>query len=69
MTQEGATKASTSNNTHVSIPQGASADASTMVTIEIPMKCPACGFGNFNIWGTKMNGMVNIVVKCMRCGK
>jgi len=39
------------------------------VTIAIPRECPECGFGNFNVWGTKMNGMISIVVKCMRCGK
>ena len=41
----------------------------TRVTVDIPKECPACGFKNFNVWGTKMNGIVSIVVKCMRCGK
>lgn len=39
------------------------------VAVDIPKECPACGFKNFNVWGTKMNGIVSIVVKCMRCGK
>lgn len=40
-----------------------------MVDIEIPRECSACGFRNFYVWGTKMNGIINIVVRCMRCGK
>ena len=40
-----------------------------MVNIEIPRECLACGFRNFYVWGTKTNGIINIVVRCMRCGK
>ena len=40
-----------------------------MVDIEIPRECSACGFRNFYVWGTKMNGIINIVVRCMKCGK
>ncbi|UCH57532.1 MAG: hypothetical protein JSV18_01020 [Candidatus Bathyarchaeota archaeon] len=38
------------------------------ITIDIPREFPRCGFKNFNVWGTKMNGLISIIVKCMRCG-
>ena len=37
--------------------------------IEIPDKCSECGFENVNIWGTKIQGELNISVKCAKCGK
>lgn len=39
------------------------------VAIDIPRECPACGFRNFYVWGTRISGRIKIVVKCMRCGK
>ncbi len=38
-------------------------------TLIIPQKCTACGFRNFNIWGTTTDYDLRIEVKCMRCGK
>jgi ribosomal protein L37E len=36
--------------------------------VEMPEKCLKCGFENFNVWGTKLKGVVKIQVRCMRCG-
>ncbi len=69
MTQKDATEASTLSTLFVFNPTRSLSPKATKITIEIPKECPECGFKNFNVWGTKMNGMVNIVVKCMRCGK
>ena len=37
--------------------------------LEIPESCDGCGFSNFKIWGTRMNGRLVVTVRCMRCGK
>jgi len=36
--------------------------------VELPDGCE-CGFSNLNIWGTRINGRLEIEVQCMRCGK
>ena len=69
MTQDDLTEASTQRTVFVYDSSQSLSPKATEITIEIPRECPECGFENFNVWGTKMNGMVNIVVKCMRCGK
>ncbi len=69
MTQDDVTDASTQRTVFVCDSSQSLSSKATEITIEIPRECPECGFENFNVWGTKMNGMVNIVVKCMRCGK
>jgi hypothetical protein len=68
MTQDDVMETSTAATVLISKPAGY-LSKTTRVSIEIPRECPECGFGNFNVWGTKMNGMISIVVKCMRCGK
>ena len=68
MTQDDVMETSTAATVLMSKPAGYSSET-TRVSIEIPRECPECGFSNFNVWGTKMNGMISIVVKCMRCGK
>ena len=69
MTRDGIANATIQNKTAERSIQRAQAPDALKVTIAIPRECPECGFGNFNVWGTKMNGMTSIVVKCMRCGK
>jgi len=36
--------------------------------LEIPMNCQ-CGFKNFYVWGTRINGETHIEVRCMSCGR
>lgn len=69
MTREGIVNATVQNKTVERNMEMAQAPDVVKVTIAIPRECPECGFWNFNVWGTKMNGMTSIVVKCMRCGK
>ena len=69
MTGEGIARATIRNEAAERNMERAQAPDLLKVTIAIPRECPECGFGNFNVWGTKMNGMTSIVVKCMRCGK
>lgn len=38
-------------------------------TLIIPQKCTACGFRNFNIWGTTIDDNMRIEAICMRCGR
>jgi len=68
MTQDDVMEMSTAATVLMSKPSEYSSET-TRVSIDIPRECHECGFGNFNVWGTKMNGMISIVVKCMRCGK
>jgi hypothetical protein len=36
--------------------------------VELPEKC-GCGSENLKVWGTRIEGLVKIDVRCMRCGK
>jgi hypothetical protein len=36
--------------------------------LEIPESC-RCGFKNFYVWGTRINGKTRIEVRCMSCGR
>jgi DNA-directed RNA polymerase subunit RPC12/RpoP len=69
MTREGSIENTAEGVVLMYDPEKAMVEDSTRVAIEIPRECPECGFRNFYVWGTKMNGIINIVVKCMRCGK
>lgn len=40
-----------------------------ILSIEFLDKCPNCNFDNKNIWGTIVNDITNIDVRCIRCGK
>ena len=44
-------------------------DEIRVLELEIPESCDGCGFSNFKIWGTRMNGRLVVTVRCMRCGK
>lgn len=39
------------------------------MNLPLPSKCPECGFENIYVWGTRINGVVKIEVRCCRCGK
>jgi hypothetical protein len=44
------------------------ANKNSSLEIDLPGRCE-CGFSNLNVWGTRINGSLEIEVQCMRCGK
>ena len=38
------------------------------VGLETPNACQ-CGFKNFYVWGTRINGKTHVEIRCMCCGK
>ena len=41
----------------------------TKVELEIPDTCDKCDGESMNIWGTKIQGRINVKISCARCGK
>ena len=41
----------------------------TKVELDIPNLCDNCHGESMNIWGTKIQGRINVKISCTRCGK